>query len=154
MQLLMANAKASLADDPLLRLLDLVQWSEVEKHMQADYWKALFRKGGRTPYDYRSMFRALLLGRWFGLSYPKLSRALLVRIDFVLFCGFVIGDKMPDASTLSRFNSRLTEGGALVAMVDEVERQLSAHGVVVTPVGVAVVELKIGQRSGAVKGTP
>jgi IS5 family transposase len=45
------------------------------------------------------MFRALLLARWHGLSYPKLERALRVRLDFLLFCGFVIGDKMPARST-------------------------------------------------------
>ena len=109
MQLFMANAKAGLAGDPLLAVADVIQWDEVEKHMQADYWQAMFRKGGRAPYDYRAMFRALLLARWFGLSYPKLERALRVRLDFLLFCGFVIGDKMPDASTLNRFNTRLVK---------------------------------------------
>ena len=143
MQLFMANAKASLADDPLLAVADVIQWSEVEKHMQADYWQAMFRKGGRAPYDYRAMFRALLIARWFGLSYPKLERALRVRLDFLFFCGFVIGNKMPDASTLNRFKARLNEGSTLAAMFAEVDRQLSAQGIRVQPARGALVDAGI-----------
>lgn len=143
MQQDMANAKAGLTSDPLLALGDSIQWGEVEKHMRDDYWQAMFRKGGRAPYDYRAMFRALLLARWFGLSYPKLERALRVRLDFLLFCGFVIGDKMPDASTLNRFNTRLGEGGTLAAMFAEVDRQLSAQGIEVRLVRGALVEIGI-----------
>jgi len=143
MQLLMANAKAGLTGDPLLALADVIQWGEVEKHMQADYWQAMFRKGGRVPYDYRAMFRALLLARWYGLSYPRLERALWVRLDFLLFCGFVIGDKLPDASTLNRFNTRLGEGGTLAAMFAEVDRQLDAQRIEVRPARGALVEMGI-----------
>lgn len=140
MQLFMANAKAGLIGDPLLALADSIQWGEVEKHMQTDYWKAMFRKGGRAPYDYRAMFRAQLLARWFGLSYPKLERALRVRLDFMLFCGFVIGDKMPDTSTLHRFNARLEHSGALPVMFAEVDRQLCEQGIQVRPAHGALME--------------
>jgi transposase, IS5 family len=143
MQLFIANAKAGLVGDRLLTVADVIQWGEVEKHMQADYWQAMFRKGGRAPYDYRAMLRALLIARWFGLSYPKLERALRVRLDFMLFCGFVIGNKMPDASTLHRFKSRFDEGGALSAMFEEVERQLFALGIQVRLVNGALVEAGI-----------
>ena len=143
MQLFMANAKAGLIGDPLLALADAIQWGEVEKHMQADYWQAMFRKGGRAPYNYRAMFRALLLARWFGLSYPKLERALRVRLDFLLFAGFVIGGKMPDASTLNRSKMRLAEGGTLAAMFAEVDRQLSAQGIRVQPARGALVDAGI-----------
>lgn len=143
MQLFMANAKVSLVGDRLLTVADVIQWGEVEKHMQADYWQAMFRKGGRAPYDYRAMFRALLIARWFGLSYPKLERALRVRLDFMLFCGFVIGNKMPDASTLYRFKSRFEEGGTLTAMFEEIELQLFAQSIQVHPVHGALVEVGI-----------
>lgn len=140
MQQDMANAKAILTGDPLLSVGDVIQWDKVEKHMRADYWQAMFRKGGRTPYDYRAMFRALLLVRWFGLSYPKLERALRVRLDFMIFCGFVIGNKMPDASTLNRFNSKLEESGVRSVMFDEVEQQLRAHNIEVRLVNGALIE--------------
>lgn len=143
MQLFMANAKVSLADDPLLSVSDVIEWGDVDRHMQADYWQAAFRKGGRAPYDYRAMFRALLIARWFGLSYPKLERALRVRLDFMLFCGFVIGNKMPDASTLNRFNGRLEQSGALGAMYAEVDRQLLNQCIQVRPARGAVIEASV-----------
>ena len=143
MQLLMAIAKAGLAGDPLLAASSTIKWEDVEQHMQADYWQAMYRKGGRVPYDYHAMFRALLLARWFGLSYPKLERALRVRIDFMLFCGFVIGDKMPDASTLNRFNSKLEKSGVLSAMFDEVELQLHNQGIQLHLAHGALVEVGI-----------
>jgi IS5 family transposase len=143
MQLFMTNAKAVLVGDPLLAVVNVIQWGEVEKHMQADYWQAMFRKGGRVPYDYRAMFRALLLARWHSLSYPKLERALRVRLDLLLFCGFAIGDKLPDASTLNRFKMRLNEGGTLAAMFAEVDQQLSAQGIQVRPARGALVEVGI-----------
>jgi len=155
MQLFMANAKAGLAGDPLLAMVDVINWKDVEQHMQADYWQAMFRKGGRAPYDYRAMFRALLIARWFGLSYPKLERALRVRLDFLLFCGFVIGDKMPDASTLNRFKMRLNEGSTLAAMFAEVDRQLSAQGIEVRPARGALFEVGINRAvPGTGNGTP
>ncbi|TAJ78861.1 MAG: transposase [Gallionellaceae bacterium] len=141
MQLFMANAKAGLTDDPLLVVADAIKWEDVEQYMQADYWQAMFRKGGRAPYNYRAMFRALLLARWFGLSYPKLERALRVRLDFLLFCGFDGNAKLPDASTLSRFRSRLVEGGTLAAMFGEVDRQLRDKGIQLKPAQRALVEL-------------
>ena len=154
MQLFMANAKAGLAGDPLLSVADVIQWGEVEKHMQADYWQAMFRKGGRAPYDYRAMFRALLIAYWFGLSYPKLERALRVRLDFMLFCGFAISDKMPDASTLNRFKGRLEQSGALSAMFEEVERQLHDQGIQVRPAKGALVEVGIVREKGGSKPQP
>lgn len=141
MQLFMANAKAGLKGDSLLAVGDAIQWGEVERHMQADYWQAMFRKGGRAPYDYHTMFRALLIARWFGLSYPKLERALRVRMDFMLFCGFVIGNKMPDASTLNRFNSRLEKNGILSAMFAAVDQQLCDQGIKVLPARGALFEV-------------
>jgi len=147
MQQAIANAKANLAGDPLLTLGDLIQWVEVEKHMQADYWQAMFRKGGRTPYDYRAMFRALLIAHWFGLSYPKLERALRVRLDFMLFCGFVPGNAIPDASTLCRFNGRLEESGVRPVMLAEVAQQLEIHNMEVRAVHGALIEVGLQKSS-------
>ncbi len=141
MQLVFSIARERLTDMPLMKLGALIQWSEVEQHMQADYWRAAFRKGGRVPYDHRAMFRALLIARWYGLTFPALMHALRVRLDFLLFCGFDGNAKLPDASTFSRFRARLAEGGMLAAMFEEVDRQLSNEGVQVRPAQGALVEV-------------
>jgi IS5 family transposase len=137
-----ANAKINLSADQLLAVGDLIQWNDVEKHMQADYWQATFRKGGRTPYNYRAMFRALLLAKWFGLTYPQLERALRVRLDFIIFCGFAIDAKLPDSSTLNRFNSKLDQSGVKAAMFVEIEKQLQEQGIQPKPVRGALVEIE------------
>ena len=129
MQLVFSIAKNRLADAPLMKVAELIQWTEVDRHMQADYWRATFRKGGRTPYDYRAMFRALLIARWYGLSYSKLRQALMVRLDFLVFCGFDGNAKLPEASTLSRFRSRLVRNGTLATMFNEVDGSLRKQGV-------------------------
>lgn len=151
MQLVFSIARERLADAPLMKLADSIQWLEVEKHMQADYWRAAFRKGGRAPYDYRAMFRALLLARWHGLTFPALEHALRVRLDFLLFCGFDGNAKLPEASTLSRFRSRLAEGGTLAAMFEEVDRQLNAQGVALLVARGALLDVgvKTGSRADA-----
>lgn len=143
MQLVFSIARERLVDTPLMRLGDLIQWAAVEHHMQAEYWRATFRKGGRTPYDYRAMFRALLIARWHGLTFPALEHALRVRLDFLLFCGFDGNAKLPDASTLSRFRARLVETGTLAAMFEEVDRQLLPHGVTLPEVRGAMVEVDL-----------
>jgi IS5 family transposase len=141
MQLVLSIAKDRLADEPLLFVSGVIQWDAVDQHMQADYWRSTFRKGGRTPYDYRAMFRALLIARWYGLSYPKMERALRVRLDFLLFCGFDGSAKLPDASTLNRFNGRLTNGNVKANMIEEVERQLYAMGFVLLPAKGALLDI-------------
>ena len=147
MQLVLSIAKDGLSDLPLMILADLIQWPEIDHHMQSDYWRSTFRKGGRTPYDYRSMFRAQLLARWYTLSYPKLAQALRVRLDFLLFCGFDDNGKLPDASTLHRFNARLEKSGAKIIMINEIERQLGCRGVVLLPVRGALLNIEISSGS-------
>ena len=146
MQLFMANAKARLKAEPVMRLAGLIDWQPVESHMQAEYWREFFRKGGRVPYDHRAMFRALLLARWHGLSYPKLERALRVRLDFLLFCGFDVDGKLPDACTLNRFNARLSADGVFDKMAAEVESQLHGHGLELRPAFDALADLVLCKR--------
>lgn len=128
MHLFVANAKARLKSEPIMRVFDLVDWRPIETMMQSEFWRECFRRGGRMPYDHRAMFRALLLAEWYGLSYPKLERALRLRLDFLFFCGFEIDGNLPDASTLNRFKTRLEAAGVFDKMVVAVEQQLQQHG--------------------------
>ncbi len=77
-----------------------------------------------------------------------------MRLDFILFCGFVIGDKMPDASTLNRFKGRLEKSGTLPAVFGEVERQLRDQGIQVCPAQGALVEVIIESSAADCLGQP
>jgi transposase, IS5 family len=86
---------------------------------------------GRPPYGALSMFKALLLQQWYGLSDPGLEEALLDRVSFRRFCDFALDADTPDETTLCRFRNALKDadlGGQLFA---EINRQLDARGLIV-----------------------
>src|ERR1700761_139860 len=70
---------------------------------------AMVRTGevGRPPYEPLSMFKALLLAQWYGLSDPALEEALLDRVSFRRFCGLALDAPTPDETTLCRFRNAL-----------------------------------------------
>jgi IS5 family transposase len=86
---------------------------------------------GRPPYEPLSMFKALLLAQWYGLSDPMLEEALLDRVSFRRFCGFALDASTPDETTLCRFRNALKQAGLGEALFQEVLRQLDRAGFVV-----------------------
>ncbi len=55
-------------------------------------------KPGPRPYSNLSMFKALVLGQWHNLSDPGFEEALNMRLDFMIFTGFDIGDDVLDGT--------------------------------------------------------
>ena len=86
--------------------------------------------GGRPPYEPLAMFRALLLAQWHDLSDPALEDALADRASFRRFCGFSLGERTPDETTLCRFRLSLQKTRLGEALFAEVVRQLEARGLV------------------------
>src|SRR4051794_1270610 len=81
-------------------------------------WKrAPLRSGvmGAPSYPLAVMFKALLLGQWYGLSDPALEEALGDRLSFRRFCGVPLDQKTPDHSTIWRFREELGRSGVAVA---------------------------------------
>ena len=89
----------------LERIAGLIDWTPIEGLVRA------VRCGevGRPPYSALSMFKALLLQQWYGLSDPGLEEALLDRVSFRRFCGFAFDAATPDETTLCRFRNALKE---------------------------------------------
>lgn len=129
MQSIFSNAKAMLMHEPILQLDTIIDWRQTHEYLRPELCRELLRRGGRIPYDSRSMCRALLLAEWYGLSYPKLERALRLRRDFLLFCGFNADGKLPDSSTLNRFRMRLDADGLFQAILADINRQLKGNRV-------------------------
>src|SRR6185295_15264339 len=78
-----------------------------------------------------SLFKGLLLQQWYGLSDPGLEEALRDRASFRFFCGFSLGDAVPDETTFCRFRGALAARGLAEALFAEINRQLEAKGFIV-----------------------
>lgn len=89
------------------------------------------RVEGRPPYCALSMFKALLLQQWYGLSDPGLEEQLLDRVSFRRFCGFTLDAETPDETTLCRFRNALKDAGLGDQLFVEINRQLDAAGLIV-----------------------
>lgn len=83
---------------------------------------------GRPPYEPLSMFKALLLQQWYGLSDPGLEEALLDRLSFRRFCAFALDADTPDETTICRFRARLVAASLGEDLFAEIARQLDAMG--------------------------
>ena len=120
-----------LSEDSVLNKIDrLLDWNEVGGHLKGLYKRETEDKGGQQPYDSLMMFKAVLLGQWHGLSDPELEQALRVRLDFIAFTRIPL-DVLPDATTLCRFRNRLVKADKLGLLLDEINRQLQAHQLMV-----------------------
>lgn len=133
MHLFQSIALKRLGDCPLIRVVHALDWEPVANILEPEVKRARQRKGGRDPYDKMAMFRALLLGEWFRLSYGKLAQAMRVRLDFVLFCGFDAFANLPDASTLNRFELHLERTGLAKKAMEAVSDQLKQCGIELIP---------------------
>ena len=105
----------------------LIDWAAVERLLQPVYAAPT----GRASYPVLSLFKAVLLGAWYGLGDPELEAALGDRLSFRRFTGLTLDEPVPDHSTLWRFRDQLRRLGLGEALFAEVNRQLEKKGLVV-----------------------
>lgn len=87
---------------------------------------------GSPSYPAEALLRCLLLGLWHGgLSDPALEAQVRDRLSFRRFAGFSLSDRTPDHTTLWRFRAELAEGGLIDRVLEEINRQLDARGLIV-----------------------
>ena len=86
---------------------------------------------GNPAYPALGMFKILLLQRWHDLSDQKAAEAMADRISFCRFAGFSLDHESPDASTICRFRNHLEQRGLLVKLLNMINDQLEAHGILV-----------------------
>lgn len=98
---------------------------------------------GREGYDVLQMFKCLLLQSWHSLSDAGLEQALRVRLDFLQFTGFKVGDNIPDETTFCRFRNKLVLSGKYEKLLSEVNKQLEKHGLKVKQADEAIVDATI-----------
>ena len=108
-------------------IAERIDWQAVERTL------AKLRPGklGAPPYPGLLMTKALLLQQWYGLSDPGLEEALLDRMSFRRFVGLAGDEPAPDHATLWRFRQALSKAGLDQAVLEAVNSQLDAQGLIV-----------------------
>jgi IS5 family transposase len=130
-------------DHYLVHLEELINWKPIENALRGMHLNEINSKGGPKAYNNVSMFKAILLGQWHSLSDPGLEEALRLRLDFMIFTGFEIGDEVPDETTLCRFRNKLIERNLHDTLFQEINRQLEDHGIKVRKAEAALVDATI-----------
>ena len=126
----------------LLKLCDVINWESLRGYLKGIHKNDIDAQGGQKPYDHVSMFKAILLGQWHSLSDAELERSLKLRVDFILFTGFKIGE-MPDATTLCRFRNKLIEKKKYKTLLKKVNQQLKENNLQVEVAEAAVIDATV-----------
>ena len=139
----MLGALAQVKNTVSVRLNELLDWSQITAQLKNLYKRDISGKGGQEPYAPLSMFKLVLLGQWHNLSDEALEQALHVRLDFMVFTGFEMGEEMPDSSTICRFRNRLVTAKLNIKLLEEINRQLEDLGLMVKGAQAALVDATI-----------
>lgn len=84
---------------------------------------------GQKAYDGVVLFKMLLVGIWYGLSDRDTEDMICENLSAMKFCGLQLEDNVPDHSVLSRFRTHLTKNDAFNTLLEEINNQLDAHGI-------------------------
>lgn len=117
----------SIPSNEFLEGLDgVVDWQAIEKGLQAMYPATT----GRPPCAPLILFKMSLLQHCYGLSDPQCEELVADRLSWRRFVGLGLGDKVPDETTLVRFRARLVEHGLHQCLLERINRQLEARGLI------------------------
>ena len=118
---------ASVPSNKLLeRLNNLLDWEPIEVAL----WSMYPAKTGRPPHPPLVLFKMCLLQHCYNLSDPQCEELLCDRISWRKFCGLGLQDPVPDETTLVRFRQRLMEHGLHETLLELINKQLEAQGVI------------------------
>ena len=78
---------------------------------------------GAKPFDMVTMFKIMILQRYYGLGDTQIEYQILDRLSFKKFLGLESGDKVPDEKTVWAFREKLTNKG----LVEDLFSQFTKH---------------------------
>lgn len=93
--------------DPLVKLLQEINWEQFRKILTNAFEKGEKGIGGRPPFDYVMMFKILVLQRYYNLSDEQMQYQILDRLSFMRFLGLTLSDRVPDEKTIWLFRENL-----------------------------------------------
>ena len=99
--------KLTQQNDPLVKLLEEINWEQFRKILTVAFEKEEKGIGGRLPFDYIMMFKILVIQRYYNLSDEQMQFQILDRLSFMRFLGLTLSDIVPDEKTIWLFRENL-----------------------------------------------
>ena len=99
--------KLTQQNDPLVKLLEEINWEQFRKILTVAFEKEEKGIGGRLPFDYIMMFKILVIQRYYNLSDGQMQFQILDRLSFMRFLGLTLSDIVPDEKTIWLFRENL-----------------------------------------------
>jgi transposase, IS5 family len=106
----------------------LLDWTAIDAEIRKYYCKGI-SVAGRPSYSGLLLFKMSLLQTWYGLSDYEVEEKVNDSLSFMKFVGLTLEDDVPDNSVLSRFRTELTDKGAYEKLMDHINGQLQARGI-------------------------
>ncbi len=123
------------SDNQIMKIDKLLNWRDFRPILSD-----VHSKDGPIGYDTLQMFKCLILASWHSLSDPAMEQSLRVRLDFLRFTGFSLGENLPDETTLCRFRNKLVESGKFELLFNMINQQLEGHGLKIKSADTAIVD--------------
>lgn len=115
----------------LKQIDQLIDWDSVEQAIAVHY-SPISDAAGRPAYSGLLLFKMLLVGIWNGgLSDESVEDMANSNLHVMRFLGLSLEDDVPDHSVLSRFRTRLTAAKAWDGLLEEINRQVQMHDIMV-----------------------
>jgi IS5 family transposase len=121
-------AALSASDDPLERLSAVVDFEIFRPLLNQALRRSDGSKGGRPPIDPVMMFKIMILQALYGLSDEQAEFQIRDRLSFMRFLGLGLADRVPDYSTIWRFQEALVAAGAMEELFAQFDRALTEQG--------------------------
>jgi len=120
------EAAAGRAGRFLERLAATVDFRPIEEELQ----KLYPTKMGRPSHPPLVLFKMLLLEHCYNLSDPEVEAQVSDRLSFRRFVGLSLDGAVPDETALVRFRARLVAGAVEQRLLEHVNAQLQARGLI------------------------
>lgn len=143
----MIGANTKVGNNKLLKLNELIDWSEFRPILKGIHKNDINSKGGQKPYDHIKMLKTVLLKEWHSLSDREAEEAIKVRLDFMLFTGFDLSSDTPDETTICCFRNELSRQGIDKIIFDKINHQLEMKGIKVGKATGAIIDATIVESS-------
>lgn len=122
--------KLTSQNDPLVKLLEEINWEQFRKILTNAFEKVEQGIGGRPPFDYVMMFKIMVLQRYYNLSDEQMQFQTLDRLSFMRFLGLTLSDTVPDEKTIWLFREKLIEQKLVDKLFDKFLRSLEKANLV------------------------